>query len=133
MLCPCGTPGALEACCGRFIQGWEDPETADQLMRSRYTAYALGEIDYLIATHDPKRLPDRASIQAWARRAKFTGLDVVDAVDGGKDDQTGVVEFIATFIEDGAEHQLHERSRFERIDGKWFYVDGTTPKKKSKR
>src|SRR5688500_1396639 len=80
MRCPCSHPAALEACCGKFIQGWEDPPTAEELMRSRFTAYALGEIDYLIATHDPVRLPNRAQIQDWARRAKFTGLEIKETI-----------------------------------------------------
>jgi SEC-C motif-containing protein len=130
MLCPCGRPAALEACCGRFIQGWEDPTTAEELMRSRFTAYALGEVDYLVATHDPAHLPDRAQIAAWARRARFTALDVDEVVDGGPDDDTGIVEFSADFVEEGRKQEHRERSRFKRIDGRWYYVDGTTPKKK---
>jgi SEC-C motif-containing protein len=120
----------LEACCGRFIQGWEDPTTAEELMRSRFTAYALREVDYLVATHDPAHLPDRVQILDWARRAKFTGLDIKETVDGGKDDEAGIVEFEADFEEAGEKQQHRERSRFKRIDGKWFYVDAIPIKKK---
>ena len=96
-------------------------------MRSRFTAYALGNVDYLLATHDPKQPADRASVEAWARRAKFTALEVRATEGGGPEDQTGVVEFVAHFEEDGRAREHHERSRFARIDGRWHYLDGRAP------
>jgi SEC-C motif-containing protein len=129
MRCPCGRPGAYEACCGRFILGWEAPETAEDLMRSRYSAYALAEIDYLVATHDPRRAPDRDQIQAWAKRAKFLGLEIEELAEGGSEDATGIVQFLARYEEGGAALEHRERSRFERIDGRWMYVDALPVKR----
>jgi SEC-C motif-containing protein len=99
-------------------------------MRSRYSAYALGEIDYLVATHDPKQPPDRDAIARWAKSARFSELEIVEVEAGGPDDDVGVVEFRAKFSENGVEQEHRERSRFARIDGRWFYVDGAAPKKR---
>lgn len=120
MRCPCGKQADYNACCGAFIQGWDLPSTAEELMRSRYSAYALGEIDYLVETHSPK--PDRAGVEDWARRAKFTGLQIVSTKEGGPEDERGFVEFIAVFEEAGRLRQHHEKSRFKKIDGRWYYV-----------
>jgi SEC-C motif-containing protein len=92
-------------------------------MRSRYTAYALGQVDYLVSTHDPSKGPDREAIARWAREAEFTSLVIVSTRAGGPSDDSGVVEFIAQFRENGRDRQHHERSRFVRIDGRWYYVD----------
>ncbi len=98
-------------------------------MRSRYTAYARGDVDYVVATHDPKkRSPTlRESAAKWAESARFSGLEVVRTEAGGPEDKTGIVEFVATYVEDGTTHTLRERSRFRRSDGHWVYIDGTTP------
>jgi SEC-C motif domain protein len=123
MRCPCGRSADYDACCGVFIQGWDVPETAEALMRSRYTAYARAEIDYLVATHDPAQSPDRKGIARFAREAEFLGLQIVTTRAGLKEDDSGMVEFLARFKERGQDRVLHERSRFRRIEGRWFYVD----------
>lgn len=90
-------------------------------MRSRYTAFVLGAIDHLVRSWDPMTRPvdmTPATGQVW------TGLDVIDAVAGGALDQTGEVEFIATYTVGGEPGRLHERSRFRRDAGRWVYVDG---------
>ncbi|MCE7872495.1 SecC motif-containing protein [bacterium CPR1] len=87
-------------------------------MRSRYSAYALGNVDYLLETQVSQ---DRAGVERFAREARFTGLEVLEAVDD-------VVEFLATFQVGSERHRLHERSRFELREGRWIYVDGTTPR-----
>jgi SEC-C motif-containing protein len=125
MRCPCGRSLDYEACCGVYINGWDTPATAEDLMRSRYTAYARREIDYLVSTHDPKNPPDRTAIARWAREAEFLGLEIVRAGKGQKDDDEGTVEFLARFKERGREHVHHESSRFRRIDGRWFYIDAS--------
>jgi SEC-C motif domain protein len=127
MLCPCGRPSSYEGCCERFIRGWEPAPTAEDLMRSRFTAYALGEVDYLLETHHPDHRPDRSEIASWAKRARFTALDVLKTEAGAAGDAKGVVEFIAYFEEDGVKREHHERSRFERLDDRWYYVDASAP------
>ncbi len=126
-LCPCGRPLPLEACCGRYLRGWEQPETAEALMRARYTAYALAEVDYLLETHDPDHTPDRGEVLDWARRARFTSLVIEEVVAGAPDDDTGVVQFAASFEENGVLQQHRERSRFGKRDGRWYYLDGAPP------
>jgi SEC-C motif-containing protein len=130
--CECGKGPSTDECCGRFIKGDAKPETAEALMRSRYTAYAIQEIDYLEATHDPKTVKnmDREDTEKWAKEAKWEGLEIVETEAGGPEDETGVVEFIARYESDGNSIGHHERSTFRKIDGAWFYVDGDMVKPK---
>lgn len=93
-------------------------------MRSRYAAFALSLDSYLLSSWAPETRPATLDLDAstqWRR------LQVVDTVDGGPGDETGVVEFRASFRDaDGTTGLLHERSRFERLDGRWVYFDGVT-------
>ena len=105
-------------------------------MRSRYSAFHQGNVDYLIATlHPDKRKPDDHTVLANSiRNTEWLGLTVIDTQKGKKNDKTGIVEFEAVY-QGNKLGQLHERSRFIKIDGKWFYVDGdilpgTIPKPK---
>ena len=88
-------------------------------MRSRYTAYVRGAIDYLIETHDPATRAglDRGGIAAWSRETKWRGLEIV-ATEG--DD---IVEFIARGVTRGRPFAQRERSRFRRVDGAWRYLE----------
>jgi SEC-C motif-containing protein len=117
---------ALEAHCLPFIRQQKKPATAVELMGSRYVAYATGAVDYLFETHDPKTRShaDRQAIESWASRADFTGLEILNTEAGGPNDETGGVEFIASYSIDGTPHQHHEKATFRRIDGAWFFVDG---------
>jgi SEC-C motif-containing protein len=103
--------------------------TARALMRSRYTAYVRGAIDYLIETHDPagRGSLDRAGITAWSRQTEWLRLEIVDIVRGGEYDDDGVVEFIAHGRTRGEPFAHRERSLFKRRDGRWYYVDGSHP------
>ncbi|MFT3923365.1 MAG: YchJ family protein [Myxococcales bacterium] len=123
---PFQDPSALEAYCQPFIRGEKRPETAAQLMASRYVAYATGAIDYLLETHDPKTRSetDRKSTEDWSKRAEWRGLEIVKTEEGGPEDDTGYVEFIARYGMDGVDHVHHERSRFRRIDGRWYFING---------
>ncbi len=95
-------------------------------MRSRYAAYVRGEVDYLVATHDASTRGglDRAAIEAWSRDTVWAGLEIVATVGGGATDDTGTVEFIARGTTRGIPFAQHELSRFRRVGGRWFYVDG---------
>lgn len=127
-VCPCGSGAELDACCGLLLDGVPAP-TALALMRSRYTAYVRGAIDYLIETHDPSTRAsiDRASITDWSRQTEWLGLEIVDTVRGGEHDGDGIVEFIARGRTRGTPFAHRERSRFKRRDGVWYYLDGTGP------
>lgn len=94
-------------------------------MRSRYTAFCKRHVDYLIATLHPSRrqADDRAALAATIDRHQWLGLRVLDVQQGRRADDAGYVEFVAYF-EGSPIGQLHERSRFVKEDGRWFYVDG---------
>lgn len=112
------------ACCARYHAGEAAP-TALALMRSRYTAYVRGEIDYLVRTHDASTR-DSTDVRAIKKTSKTTmwlGLEIIATEAGGSEDETGIVEFIARGVSAGKPFALRERSRFRRVDGEWFYVD----------
>jgi SEC-C motif-containing protein len=126
MTCPCGSGAELDACCGPLLAGGKAP-TPEALMRSRYSAYATGKIDYILETHDPEtrsRL-DRSETQDWADRTTWTGLEILQTRGGGENDDEGEVEFRAHFRdEEDRERVHHERSTFVRRDGRWYFHDG---------
>lgn len=123
---PFRDPAALEAFGRLFIDGERRPETAAELMASRYVAYTTGDIDYLLETHAPQTRDqvDRRATEAWAKSSEWHGLEIVRTEKGGVEDQTGQVEFIARYKRDGVEHAHHELSDFRKIGGRWFFLDG---------
>jgi SEC-C motif-containing protein len=126
--CPCQSGQAFDACCGPLLAGTPAP-TALALMRSRYTAYATGDVAYLQRTLAPEHRAgfDMADVSAGMKSTQWLGLEILDTVDGGENDSTGIVEFVARFQARGKAQALHERSRFHRdTDGSWVYVDGET-------
>jgi len=90
-------------------------------MRSRYAAYAYGDSDYLFRTWHPRTRPNDAAVGG---DVVWKGLEVIDTAAGGIDDGHGEVEFRARYEVAGRPGSMHERSRFERRAGRWFYVDG---------
>jgi SEC-C motif-containing protein len=96
-------------------------------MRSRYTAFVRGEIDYLIETHDEatRASVDKQALAAWSRDTLWMGLEIGTTEAGGEDDETGIVEFTARGVTNGRPFIQRERSRFRRVDGRWVYIDGT--------
>jgi len=100
--------------------------TALALMRSRYTAFVRGAIDYLIETHDisTRSSVNRDSVAQWSRDTEWKGLEIVATERGGEDDDEGIVEFIARGVTAGKPFAQRERSRFRRVDGRWYYIDG---------
>ena len=123
--CPCGSGRSFESCCGPFLAGAPAP-TADALMRSRYTAYALGDADYLQRTSAREALIgfDRTDVENSFRSTEWLGLDVHKIEAGQALDMAGHVTFTATFRQNGRIHALAERSEFRRIDGLWRYCSG---------
>ncbi|MBZ9643529.1 YchJ family protein [Streptomyces sp. PSKA30] len=127
--CPCGLAETYEMCCGRFLPqsrtsstggtptGAASAPTAEALMRSRYSAFVKRDEAYLLRTWHPRTRPPRVEFEPGMR---WTGLEILDTGDGTAFHTTGTVTFRASF-KGGA---LHERSRFERVDGAWMYVDG---------
>ncbi|MBC2732092.1 YchJ family metal-binding protein [Thiobacillus sp.] len=118
--CPCGSGRPLADCCGRFHVGERAPD-AESLMRSRYSAYVLGLEDYLRATWHPATCPVALGLDA-VPRPQWLGLTVKAYTP--LDETHATVEFVARYKLNGRAFKLHETSRFERVDGRWLYVDG---------
>ena len=117
--CPCGSGAAYGACCGPLHDG-APAATAEALMRSRYTAYALGRTDHVFRTWHPRTRPDEVAPDPGVT---WTGLEVL-ATEAGGPDASGVVEFRAHHRSPTGKGSQHEVSRFRREGGRWFYVDG---------
>ncbi len=90
-------------------------------MRSRYTAFTLEQAEYLLASWHPDTRPSRVRFDP---KQRWLGLRIKDTAAGTAADDYGEVEFVARYKVDGRGHRLHERSRFDRIDGRWYYRDG---------
>jgi SEC-C motif-containing protein len=122
--CPCLSGNEYSQCCGPYIKGDNIPGTPEQLMRSRYTAYTMANIDYVFATMADGALKqsDRAESLKWAKTSKWLGLEVTDAPVVNSDADYGEVEFIASFAQNNKQHKLKERAKFKKIEGRWFYT-----------
>jgi len=133
--CHCGSGKPYADCCGAIISGAEVAKTAEALMRSRFSAYVVAEIDYLGDTLHPDHRQDwdKAATEKWAAESEWQTLEILSIEAGGKNDDQGIVEFSATFKENGALKRHHESSRFAKLDGRWYYVDGETPKPQTQR
>lgn len=119
-VCPCGSGLAFIECCEKYILGYETAPTALALMQSRYSAYVVKNVDYLIATtHESTRnLFSKDEILRWASENQWQKLEIVSF-------EETIVEFKAYFVgPDGNAYIHHERSAFEYVNGFWYYRDG---------
>lgn len=121
-ICLCGSGLAHSACCGLYLSGRERPTTAEQLMRSRFTAYAKRDVDYLLASWDAGKRP--ANIDFSKETAQWQKLEILNCKKGGVKDNKGIVEFKAFYNQDGEDCFMHEISRFIKTDQCWLYLDG---------
>jgi SEC-C motif-containing protein len=121
MKCPCGSGLQLKECCGPIIEGDDGAATAEQLMRTRYSAYVLGEATYLGKTWHPSTCPGEMVME---EQLDWLGLEVVKCIAGLEGDEEGKVEFIARYRAGEQDGELHELSRFVKEDGQWLYLDG---------
>ncbi|MBU4215903.1 MAG: YchJ family protein [Actinobacteria bacterium] len=120
-ICPCGAGPSFDECCGPLLAGRVRATSAEQLMRSRYTAFAVGDVAHLLATWHPSTRPRTLTLEAgtsWYR------LDVVSTSGGSSLDTRGTVEFRAFFRSADGRGVQQETSRFVREGGAWFYADG---------
>ncbi|MEH6652412.1 MAG: YchJ family protein [Motiliproteus sp.] len=131
ILCPCGSTLRYKNCCQPAIDGTQPATTAQALMRSRYSAYVLGEVDYLITTTHPDHRADlsRESLIEHHQQTRWLGLTVLDTTAGNAADQSGTVHFRARFaeLEQGRCRgcgSLQENSNFVQLDQRWYYCDG---------
>jgi len=124
--CPCGSGRAYEECCGPYISGKAKAPTAEALMRSRYCAYVKGAVDYIVSTclQDEKHDIDVEATKKWSQESKWRGLKILSTKKGGPTDTEGVVDFVATYDEDGLKEDYHEIAGFVKKDGAWLYSEG---------
>lgn len=125
-MCPCGSGQTFETCCGPLLTGDRPAESAEQLMRSRYTAYTRGDFDYIFNTTDPQRRYDfdHAATRDWMKNSVFCELKILAAKEEGN---KAVVEFVARFHPQGHPDHLenhHEVSRFRKQGGVWYFREG---------
>jgi SEC-C motif domain protein len=121
--CPCGTGLPYDECCGPLHDGTTTAATAEQLMRSRYSAFAVGDPGYLLATWHPTTRPRTLDLDPEIR---WTGLDVLATTDGAMLSPEGTVEFRAHYVRGRGSGAQHENSRFLRENGQWRYLDGVS-------
>jgi SEC-C motif-containing protein len=121
-LCLCGSGIAYQQCCEPYHFGEKIPATAEALMRSRYTAYVLRNAVYLQETWDATRRPEK--IDFSRENIDWLRLEITEIKKGEIKDSKGVVAFKAFYSQDDEEHVMNEISRFTKINGRWFYLDG---------
>jgi SEC-C motif domain protein len=127
MNCPCETALTYDLCCRPFIDGTKLPATAEQLMRSRYTAYTRADVPYLKKTLAPESRADfdAASTKQWAEQSTWKGLKILSTENGLSTDKKGVVEFTAVYEAEGQTIEHHEVSKFRKDEsGQWLFIEG---------
>lgn len=124
MKCPCNPNLDYKSCCERIHKNIHLATTSEQLMRSRYSAFALANIDYLQKSHHSKTRPskrEKKEILAWTKSVTWVKLDLLNSTQGNITDLTGTVEFKAFFIENGNMEVIHENSKFLKENNHWVY------------
>ena len=119
-LCPCGSTLSYQNCCNRIHQNQQLAETAEQLMRSRYTAFTFGLVDFLYDSFHPqtRRFQKKSEIESWAKENNWQELEIIKST-------ASTVEFKAYYIDlNGELHVHHEKSNFKQLNGIWYYYDG---------
>ncbi len=122
--CYCGLPKAKNVCCEPFLNNVKQAVTAEELMRSRYSAYVTGNIKYILDTHHPSTRPtskEKKSILKWTLSVNWLGLTVHSTKLGQINDNTGYVSFTALFMENGQIDKIQENSHFVKEENLWFY------------
>lgn len=129
MPCPCTSGLTYADCCELVHENLGSAKEASDVMRARYSAYALGRIPFL---HDSLLASERDSFdedsaKEWAAQADWVGLEILETEKGELQDSVGTVEFKAYFNQDGDAHEHHEIAKFKKVNGAWYFVDGSMP------
>lgn len=124
LTCPCGSGAAFSNCCEPIISGTRESETAEQLMRARYSAFVTGAIDFIVAsTHSRTRKEvDLSFIREWSETSTWQGLEIMETK--VVNENKAFVSFEARFAQGGQDQKHREKSLFEREDGQWRFVTG---------
>ena len=123
-LCPCGLVSSYEGCCAKTHQSLFNAKTAEQLMRSRYTAFTKADGDYLMKSHHSSTRPlsEKKSIVKWAKSVEWMRLEILNKTLGQESDTEGSVEFKAYYKDKEEEQLIHENSKFVKEKGVWVYL-----------
>ncbi|MBU8869939.1 MAG: YchJ family protein [Gemmatimonadales bacterium] len=126
MDCPCGSQLAFDECCHPIISGDRPATTAEELMRARYSAYTQVEMDFLFDSLHPDQRDenDREGVRDWAENSEWHGLEIKETEGGGPEDETGKVEFVASYTYEGKRKNYEEEASFDKIDGNWYFSAG---------
>ena len=126
--CPCGSKRSCGKCCEPIIKGIRPAETAEELLRSRYTAHVGKDTDYIMNTVHPakRKESERKSIREWSENTEWLKLEIIETTKGGPNDVEGRIEFKAHFKGEKGDETHHELSRFKKSDDQWFFFDGKT-------
>ena len=124
--CPCKSGKNFAECCSAVISGSAKAATAEALMRARYTAYVVGDVDFLrdSATQAVQEEFDEDASRAWSAAADWHVLEIISTEKGGEGDEDGVVEFRALYTANGEFCNHHEVAQFVKVDGEWKFADG---------
>jgi SEC-C motif-containing protein len=127
--CPCGLDTPFESCCEPVIDGSRMAQTAEELMRARYTAYVKTNVDFIIQTiaQNKQEAQDKDSIRKWSEQSQWQKLEVLNVEKGGPDDREGYVEFIAHYLADGERNAHHEIAHFKKEGDRWYFDDARYP------
>lgn len=123
-LCPCETGEEYSSCCGIYHNDITQVKTAEQLMRSRYTAFVKANGDYLMLSHHSSTRPvhQKYDIMSWAMSVKWLKLEVEEVIAGDEKDTEGEVVFSAYYMERFKNRCLKEHSKFVKENGHWVYL-----------
>ena len=126
MTCHCGKGESFKTCCGPFLAREKKASSADELMRTRYSAFVEGDIDYIMDTHDPDTVGqiDRDSTEAWAKESDWISMEILDTERGEGEDNFGRVDFCATYKLKGSKVEHRESATFRQHNGVWMFTDG---------
>ena len=127
MNCYCCSDRKFEDCCQPFISGNKKVSTAEDLMRSRYSAYATVAVEYIVRSTHPatRKFLVASEIESWAKTSRWQKLEIISKTDGEAADKKGTVEFKAYYSDENNQLQIHhEISEFRKELGKWFFYDG---------
>lgn len=124
MTCPCGSNSTYETCCGIFHSGKQTAPTAEALMRSRYSAFAKSEIEYLKETTWPpyQKHFEKAAYLARAQNSIWLSLEILNTENGKESDTKGSVTFLAKSMHNNELEEQYEKSLFKKKSGRWYYV-----------
>lgn len=123
--CPCGTGVNYESCCQPYLLGLEKPDTAEKLLRSRYTAFVVGQPEYIFETLHPDKIKevDKQGIIDWSKKSQWHSLEILSTEDGKAKDEEGIVEFVAKYTQEGKTYNHHEISLFKKYEDRWTFFD----------